>query len=147
VIVAFEAGDLRRPYIVGATWNGKEQLPATPASPNDIRVWKTRAGSKLEFDDTAGGAKVTLSMASGHTLVLDDGAQRIQLRHANGSTITLTAAGAIQINANSTVEVTAAALNVHCPTATFDGLVTCTTLIAKTSVVSPSYTPGAGNVW
>lgn len=147
VVVAFEAGDLRRPYVVGATWNGKEKLPAAPAEANDVRVWKTRAGSRLEFDDKAGGAKVTLSMQSGHTLVLDDATQRVQLRHANGCVVTLTAAGAIQITANSTVEVTAAALNVHCATATFDGIVNCTTLTASTSVVSPSFTVGAGNVW
>jgi uncharacterized protein involved in type VI secretion and phage assembly len=147
VVVAFEAGDLRRPYVVGATWNGKEQLPVPPAQPNDVRVWKTRSGSRLEFDDRAGAAKVTLSMASGHTLVLDDGAQQVQLRHANGCLVTLTAAGAIRITANATVEVTAAALNVHCPTATFDGIVNCTTLTASTSVVSPSFTCGAGNVW
>jgi hypothetical protein len=29
----------------------------------------------------------------------------------------------------------------------FDGTVTCTTLIAQSGVVSPSYTPGAGNIW
>src|SRR5438309_1132421 len=27
VVVAFEAGNLRRPYILGAAWNRKEQLP------------------------------------------------------------------------------------------------------------------------
>lgn len=147
VVLAFEAGDLRRPYVVGATWNGKEKLPATPAQANDVRIWKTRSGSKLEFDDKSGGEKVTLSMKSGHTLVLDDGAQQVQLRHKNGCVVTLTAAGAIQITANSTVEVTAAALNVHCPTATFDGIVNCTTLTASASVVAPSFTCGAGNVW
>jgi uncharacterized protein involved in type VI secretion and phage assembly len=147
VVLAFEAGDLRRPYVVGAAWNGKEQLPQAPARPNDIRVWKTRAGSKLEFDDAQGAAKVTLSLRSGHTLVLDDGAQQVQLRHSNGCTITMNAAGQIQITANATVEITASALNVHCPTATFDGLVNCTTLVASTSVVAPSYTMGAGNVW
>src|SRR5687767_13143733 len=30
VVVAFEAGNLRRPYIVGAAWNGQETLPETP---------------------------------------------------------------------------------------------------------------------
>ena len=30
VVVAFEAGDLRRPYIVGSCWNGKETLPEAP---------------------------------------------------------------------------------------------------------------------
>ena len=64
-----------------------------------------------------------------------------------GTVITLDAAGRVSIQANATVEVTAASLNVHAPTAIFDGMVNCTTLIASVGVVSPSYTPGAGNVW
>jgi len=147
VVVAFEAGDPRRPYIVGSCWNGSESLPESPQQPNNKRLWKTRAGSLLEFDDTEGAAKVTISLQSGHTLVLDDSAQQVKLAHSNGCSITMTAAGQIQINANSTVEVTASALNVHAATANFDGLINCTTLIASSAVVSPSYTPGAGNVW
>jgi uncharacterized protein involved in type VI secretion and phage assembly len=147
VVVAFEAGDLRRPYIIGTCWNGKESLPESPAQPNDKRLWKTRSGSLLEFDDKDGAAKVTLSMKSGHKLVLDDSAQEVKLTHQNGCVITFNASGQIQIQANATVEITASALNVHCATSTFDGIVNCTTLIASSAVVSPSYTPGAGNVW
>ena len=147
VVVSFEAGDLQRPYILGACWNGRESLPESPATPNNKRLWKTRAKSLLEFDDTDGAAKITLSMQSGHKLTLDDSAQEVKLTHANGSVITFTASGQIQIQANATVEITASALNVHCPTATFDGLINCTTLIASSGVVSPSYTPGAGNIW
>jgi uncharacterized protein involved in type VI secretion and phage assembly len=147
VVVAFEAGDLRRPYIIGSAWNGKETLPQTPEAPNNKRLIKTRAGSLLEFDDTDGAAKVTVSMKSGHKLVLDDGAQEVTLTHANGCTVTLNIAGQVEIRANATVEITAAAVNVHAATATFDGIVNCTTLIASAGVVSPSYTPGAGNIW
>jgi uncharacterized protein involved in type VI secretion and phage assembly len=147
VVVAFEAGELSRPYIVGSCWNGKEKLPQDPAAPNNIRVIKTRSGSKLEFDDADGAEKVTLSMKAGHQLVMDNGANEIQLTHANGSIIRFTAGGQIEIQANATVELTATALNVHAPTATFDGLINCTTLIASSGVVSPSYTPGAGNIW
>ena len=147
VVVAFEAGDLRRPYIIGACWNGRESLPESPAASNDKRLWKTRSGSLLEFDDTDGAAKVTLSMQSGHKLVLDDAGQTVTLTHSNGSVITLNAAGQVSIRANSTVDITASAMNVHCASARFDGIVTCTTLIASSAVVSPSYTPGAGNIW
>ncbi len=147
VVVAFEAGELQRPYVVGACWNGREMMPVTPTRPNDRRVIKSRAGSLLEFDDSAGAAKVTISMKSGHRLVLDDGASQVQLEHANGCVITMDAAGKVSITANATVDVTAAAMNVHAATATFDGLVNCQTLIASVGVVSPSYTPGAGNVW
>jgi uncharacterized protein involved in type VI secretion and phage assembly len=147
VVVAFEAGDLRRPYIVGSAWNGKAALPQTPEAPNNKRLIKTRSGSLLEFDDTDGAAKVTVSMKSGHKLVLDDSAQEVKLTHANGCTVTMNVAGQVEIQANATVEVTAAAVNVHAATATFDGIVNCTTLIASAGVVSPSYTPGAGNIW
>ncbi len=147
VVVGFEAGDPRRPYIVGACWNGRESLPETPEAANDIRVLKTRSGSRLEFDDTGGAEKVTVDTASGHQVVLDNASQSVTIQHAGGSVITFNAGGQIEIRANATVEVTAASLNVHAPTANFDGLITCTTLIASAGVVSPSYTPGAGNVW
>lgn len=147
VVIAFEAGDLRRSYILGSAWNGREAMPESPAAPNNKRLIKTRSGSLLEFDDTEGAAKVTLKMQSGHHLVLDDAASEVQLKHANGSIIKFTAGGQIEIQANATIEVTAAAVNVHAATATFDGIVNCTTLIASVGVVSPSYTPGAGNIW
>lgn len=147
VVVAFEAGDLRRPYIVGSAWNGREAMPEAPAAPNNKRLIKSRAGSLLEFDDTDGASKVTLSMRSGHKVVLDDSTQEVLVQHANGCTIRMNVAGQIEIQANATVEITASALNVHTPIATFDGLIQCATLIASASVVSPSYTPGAGNIW
>jgi len=147
VVVAFEAGSLRRPYVVGAAWNGVETLPEAAEAANNKRLMKTRSGSLLEFDDTDGAAKVTLSMKSGHKLVMDDSAQEITLTHSNGCVITFNSAGQISITANATVEITASALNVHCATSTFDGIVNCTTLNASTSVISPSYTPGAGNIW
>lgn len=146
VIVAFEAGNLRRPYIIGACWNGREKLPQSPEQANNKRVIRTRSGSLLEFDDTDGAAKVTVSMKSGHKLVLDDSAQEVKLTHSNGCMVKMNAAGQVSITANATVEVTASAVNVHSGTAIFDGLIQCQTLITN-SVVSASYTPGAGNVW
>jgi uncharacterized protein involved in type VI secretion and phage assembly len=147
VVVAFEAGDLMRPYVVGACWNGSESLPESPAAPNNKRLWKSRAKSLLEFDDTAGASKVTVSMQSGHKLVLDDAAQSVTLSHSNGCVITMNVAGQVSITANASVEITAPMLNVHAPVATFDGLINCTTVICSAGVVSPSYTPGAGNIW
>jgi uncharacterized protein involved in type VI secretion and phage assembly len=146
VIVGFEFGDLQRSYIVGSCWNGQEMMPVTPTRPNNRRLIKTRSGAVLDFDDTAGAAKVTVASGSGHTVVLDDGAGTIKIHHQAGHTITL-AATQITIDATGgTVLVNAAAVNVDALSTTFSGTVTCTTLTA-TSVVSPSYTPGAGNVW
>jgi uncharacterized protein involved in type VI secretion and phage assembly len=147
VVIAFEAGDLRRPYIVGSCWNGKQKLPEDPAAPNNKRLIKTRSGSLLELDDTDGAARITLSMKSGHKLVLDDAAQQLTLSHTNGCTLTMDPAGNVKVQANVNVDVTASVMNVHAPVANFDGIVNCQTLVASVGVVSPSYTPGAGNVW
>ncbi|SFZ77582.1 phage baseplate assembly protein V [Chitinimonas taiwanensis] len=146
VVVGFEAGDPTRPYIVGACWNGQASLPETAQAPNNKRLIKSRAGSLFEFDDSQGAAKVTVSMQSGHELVLDDAAQSVTIKHSNGCEIVMNIAGQVSITANATVEITASAVNVHAPTVMCDGIVQCTTLIA-TSVVSSSYTPGAGNIW
>lgn len=146
VVVAFEAGNLRRPYIVGSCWNGREALPQAAEAANNIRVWKTRSNSVLEFDDTDGAAKITLQMASGHKLVLDDSASTVTLSHADGHVITFTAAGVVEITGNASVDIKAPVLNVRAPVANFDGIVNCTTLVAKTLVTSPTYTPGVGNL-
>jgi uncharacterized protein involved in type VI secretion and phage assembly len=146
VVVAFEAGDPARPYIVGACWNGKAKLPEDAQASNNLRTLKTRSGSKLQFDDTDGSAKVTVSMESGHELVMDDAAQEVRVKHSNGCEIVLNIAGQVTITANATVEVNATAVNLHAPTVMCDGVLQCQTLISN-SVVSSSYTPGAGNVW
>jgi len=143
VVVAFEAGN---PYIIGACWNGQEKLPETAQTPNNKRLIKTRSGSLLEFDDTEGAPKVTISTQSGHKLVLDDGQQEVRFTHSNGCTIKMNAAGQVSINANASLEVNAPAVNVHSGVAQFDGLIQCQSLITN-AVVSSSYTPGAGNIW
>lgn len=147
VVVAFEAGDFRRPYVVGSAWNGQSALPHPPKASNNIRMLRSRADSRLEFDDAAGAAKVSMTTSSGHKMVMDAGTQEVTITHSNGCTITLTASGSIDITANSAVNVTAPSLSVKAPTSTFSGIVSCQTLIASVGVVSPSYTPGVGNVW
>lgn len=144
VLVAFEAGNMRRPYIIGAAWNGKESLPDTPDSANNLRVWQSRSGSRLEFDDST-PPKVSVTMKSGHKVVLDDSAQQITITHAMGCSITLTAT-AIQINANVSVDVTAPMVNVNAAMSTFSGVVEAQTVIADSFVISPAYTPGVGNL-
>jgi uncharacterized protein involved in type VI secretion and phage assembly len=146
VVVAFEAGNLRRPYVIGCAWNGREALPHPPDAANDIRLLRSRADSRLEFDDSAGRAKVRLTMASGHKVTLDDAAQEITVEHALGCTVRLTAT-AVQIQANVSVDVTAPMVKVEAPISTFSGLVKVGTLIAEQMVMSPAYTPGAGNIW
>ncbi|MEW2416043.1 phage baseplate assembly protein V [Streptomyces sp. NPDC046866] len=146
VVVAFEAGNPRRPYVIGAAWNGRTELPHPAQAANDIRQLRSRAGSRLEFDDTAGAARVRITMASGHEVVLDDAARQVTIRHSGGCVIRL-GPTAVQVEANAAVEVKAPTVTVNAPLSTFTGLVKCATLVADQAVVSPAYTPGAGNLW
>jgi len=145
VVVAFEAGDLRRPYIIGACWNGKEKLPVKPEAANNRRLIRTRAGSVLEFDDTDGSVKVTLGTKSKHTIELKDSPPTVTIKHSGGPSITLSASG-ITIDAQKTLTIKASSVMVQAPSTTHTGSVTCTALTA-TSVTSPLYSQGAGNIW
>jgi len=147
VVVGFEAGVLERPYVIGAAWNGKEATPHEAEEANNIRILKTRSGSVLEFDDTDGAAKVTLKLKSGLKLVLDDASSEVQLEHSNGCKLTFDAGGEVTITAVAGMTLNApAGLTVNAPSSTFSGSVTCQPLTA-TSVTSPLYSQGAGNIW
>lgn len=146
VVIGFEAGNLRRPYVVGAAWNGQAATPHQPEQANNVRMLRSRSDSRLVLDDTAGAEKVEITMASGHRVVLDNGSRSITVRHASGCEVTLTDT-AVRVTANVSVDVTAATVSVNAPISTFSGIVKANTLIAESTVVSPAYTPGAGNIW
>ncbi len=61
------------------------------------------------------------------------------------SGITINASAKVVVNA-STVDLNAGMVAVNAGMARFSGVVQCDTLISN-SVVSASYTPGAGNIW
>ena len=146
VVVAFEAGNLRRPYIVGCAWNGRAALPHDPEVPNNIRLLRSRADSRLEFDDTDAAPKLTLRTRSGHEVVIDEGANEVTVQHATGCVVRLTTTS-VEVTANIDVSVTAAMVDVTAPMSTFSGIVKCQTVIADSFVISPAYTPGVGNIW
>ena len=155
VLVSFEAGDPRRPYVVGALWNGRDNPPESmdSAGLNQIKSITTRSGVKVTFDDAEGREALILETPGGQTVVLQDGPASIEVRDSNGNSITMDATGIIvnasskvTINAGATVDVTAGMLTVNAGMSRFSGVVQAPTVIAN-SVVSSSYTPGAGNVW
>lgn len=145
VMVMFEAGNLRRPYIVGCVWNGKRHLPADPDKTNNIRLLRSRANSRLTFDDTDSAPKVSLTTRSGHEVTIDE-AGTITVKHARGCSVKLTDTN-VEVRANVQVSVNAAIVDVTAPISKFSGLVQAQTVIAQSFVISPAYTPGVGNIW
>ncbi|MFP2909877.1 phage baseplate assembly protein V [Pyxidicoccus sp. 3LFB2] len=154
VLVGFEAGDPRRPYVVGALWNGKDAPPESMdgAGKNAKKVLRSRNGVVITLDDTDGQETLTLETPGGQKVTLKDGPGSIEAQDSNGNSlkmeasgITVTASAKVTINA-STAEISAGMLTVNAGMSKFSGVVQADTVITN-SVVSASYTPGAGNVW
>jgi len=147
VLVAFEHGDPRTPYVIGSLWNGKAKPPVADASTKLIR---SRSGVTLRIDDKASG--LVIETTAGQRITLQDGPGTIRIEDQNGNSVTLatngvtvTASGKVAVNA-STVELSASMVTVNSGMSQFNGTVKCDTIIAN-SVVGASYTPGAGNIW
>ncbi|MFN8494553.1 MAG: VgrG-related protein [Caldilineaceae bacterium] len=77
VLVAFEHGDVNRPYIVGALWNKRDQPPvaqteAVQGGKVVQRVIRSRAGHEIILDDTDGKQSITVHSQGGHIIQLND---------------------------------------------------------------------------
>ncbi|WP_418320176.1 phage baseplate assembly protein V [Piscinibacter sakaiensis] len=154
VVVAFVQGDARFPIVLGGLWNGSATPPEAMdgSGNNNLKVLRSRNGVKVTLDDEDGQEKLILETPGGQTLTLRDGPGSCELVDSNGNSITLesagvtiTAAAKVKVEA-ATVEVSAGMVTVNAGMSKFSGVVQCDTLISN-SVVSASYTPGAGNIW
>jgi uncharacterized protein involved in type VI secretion and phage assembly len=154
VLVAFEAGDPRRPYVVGALWNGRDAPPESMdgGGENNKKVLRSRNGVKLTLDDASGQEKFIVETPGGQRITLQDGPGMVEIVDSNGNSVKLEAAGItvqasakVTINA-SLVEVSASMVTVNAGMSKFSGVVQADTVISN-SVISASYTPGAGNIW
>jgi uncharacterized protein involved in type VI secretion and phage assembly len=152
VLIAFEAGDPRHPIVVGALWNGRDTPPESMSQQNNIRSITSRNGIKITMDDSSGQEKLIVETPGGQKITMQDGPGQVEIVDSNGNSIkmqssgiTIEAAAQLKISA-STVEVSAGMVTVNAGMSKFSGVVQSSTVITN-SVVSSSYTPGAGNIW
>jgi uncharacterized protein involved in type VI secretion and phage assembly len=140
VLVAFEHGDIHRPYVLGGVWNGTDAPPTVPDdSVNDtgvrLRTIKTRVGHILQFveedkDDSKKGIYLTtadehkvflddstkfikVETAGGHSIFLDDEGKKIEIKSSGGHEITLNDNATAKIDMISTgdINITAGSTN------------------------------------
>lgn len=111
-------------------------------APPAIQVIGSRV--RITLDEGRGRESLTFQTPHGHTVTLRDGDASIRIESSNGDKLRLDPAG-ITIEAAAKVTINAAEVKVNAANARFSGVVQCDTLISN-SVVSSSYTPGAGNI-
>lgn len=150
VVLAFVSPEL--PIVLGAVWSGTDSQPQTATPVEDKYTLVTPAGNKVLIEDrpsarlhleTPSGHHITASDEAGGEITVEKGSERIRL---DSSGITIEAGTQVEIKAGAQVHVSAAMVKVDAGMSSFSGVVQCDTLITN-SVVSASYTPGAGNIW
>ena len=135
VLVGFEREDMRFPYILGGVWNGVDKPPtANDDGNNDERLFKSRKGHKLLFDDGMQGEvelahengsrvrftddAIVLEDAQGNRVSIDSrsGAMKLEAIGAleiKAATITIEATGTLEIKASATLTVRGALVNIN----------------------------------
>jgi uncharacterized protein involved in type VI secretion and phage assembly len=105
VLVAFEQGDIARPYVLGALWNGVDKPPETNADgKNNLRLVKSRSGHLIRLDDTDGAEKIEIIDKSGGNSISID---------TQNNAITITSAADITIDApQGTLKLSAQAIEI-----------------------------------
>jgi uncharacterized protein involved in type VI secretion and phage assembly len=155
VLIVFEGGDSRRPYVIGGLWNGSDSPPESMdnAGNNLRKVLRSRNGVKITLDDTDGQETLILETPGGQKVTMTDGPGSVEIIDSNGNSVKLEASGItvnasakVTISAGGPVDISASIVNVSAGISKFSGVVQADTVISN-SVISASYTPGAGNIW
>jgi uncharacterized protein involved in type VI secretion and phage assembly len=75
VLVVFEHGDPRRPFVLGALWNGSDKMPSERGddADNNVRLIKSRSGHLIILDDTSGAEKIRIEDKNGNVVELHSG--------------------------------------------------------------------------
>jgi len=100
VLVAFEHGDIHRPFILGGIWNGKDS-PPNSAEDNvqdgkvRLRTFQTRTGHKLQFVEEDGSEKagVYIETANDNKVCINDSQKVIEIQTAGQNSVTLDDSG------------------------------------------------------
>jgi Rhs element Vgr protein len=111
VLVAFEQGDINRPYVIGGLWNGKDKPPealnkVVASGKVNLRMIKTRSGHQILFDDTDGSEKITIvDKTNNNSVVIDSKNNTVTITSKadmvfdSGGKLTLNCKGDFALNA------------------------------------------------
>jgi uncharacterized protein involved in type VI secretion and phage assembly len=107
VLVVFEHGDPRRPYIVGGVWSKVDKQPSGDGkkTENNWRFVKSRSGHVIKLDDTSGAERIEIVDRDGaRRVVIDTANKKIQVMCDTGDVEVSAPSGSVKIDA-TTVEI------------------------------------------
>lgn len=156
VLVSFINGDSRLPVVIGSMWNGSAGAPEQLGGSGDrVDRWTItgKAGTRIAIvEEQSSDATISFTTPGGVSGELtDSGGGKIEFR-IGGTTVTydnqgVTVDTGMKVTVQATqVEINAPMVTVNAGISRFNGVVQADTVICN-SIISASYTPGAGNIW
>ena len=156
VLVSFVNADPRQPIVIGGLWSGSAEVPESLGGSGDsVDRWTMtgKAGTRMAIvEEQPSEATISFTTPGGVSGELtDSGGGKIEMR-IGGTTVTYDPQGetentGMKVTVQATqVEVSASMVTVNAAMSRFSGVVQADTVISN-SVISSSYTPGAGNIW
>lgn len=112
VLVVFEQGDIDKPVIVGALWNGATPPPYNNADgKNNQRIFRSRSGHSVLFDDTDGKGQLIVQDSTGQNQLVFDAKNNVVTLQSSKD-IVISAKGNIALQSQGDVNVSCANFNV-----------------------------------
>jgi uncharacterized protein involved in type VI secretion and phage assembly len=117
VLVAFNHGDVRAPYIVGSLWNGRDKAPAKEHDdPVNLRIIRTPAGHEIVFDDAS--KSISIRSSTGQEITIDENKIRIATKEKKEAkeeqaSVTLGTDGRLTLTAKESIKLDAPSIRIH----------------------------------
>jgi len=98
VALAYENGDIHRPFVLGSLWAGEPKPPLNVRDgKNEEYKLITPNKSYIDFSDTKGKEKITVSTPKNRQVILDDEKQEISIADGKNSVKISEKTGAVEI--------------------------------------------------
>jgi uncharacterized protein involved in type VI secretion and phage assembly len=111
VLVAFNQGDIREPFVIGSLWNGQDSPPAQdPIDPVNTRLLRTPSGHEISFDEVM--ASISITSATQQKITIDP--DKIELTTADGTAVlTLQTDGSISLQSEVRIDLQAPTISIQ----------------------------------
>jgi uncharacterized protein involved in type VI secretion and phage assembly len=88
VVIAFNMGDINRPYVLGSLWNNKDKIPEnTVAEKNHVKRIKTKGGHEIVFEEEKDKERIEIHTPKNLKMTLEDEKQLISIQDESGDNI------------------------------------------------------------
>jgi phage baseplate assembly protein gpV len=114
VLVAFDHGDLRSPFVVGSLWNGTDRPPTGNARGGSGVQLQLSDGKRLTFDKRG----IALDDGHGNTISIEGGTGRITIEAASSIAlkapqISLESSGSLELKSSGSLTLRGSIININ----------------------------------